>query len=89
MRVEIAYAKPHIQALVTIELPDGATVEDAMHASGILRQFPEVRLSQVSAGIFGRICQPDHVLAPGDRVEIYRPLVADPRTARRQKTQQR
>jgi len=89
MRVEVAYAKQHIQVLVTIELPEGATVEDAIHASGILRQFPEVRLSQISAGIFGRICQLDHVLAPGDRVEIYRPLVADPRTARRQKTQQR
>lgn len=86
MRVEVAYAKPHIQVLVTIELPEGATVEAAIHASGILQQFPEIKLSQISYGIFGRICQLDHGLAAGDRVEIYRPLVADPRTARRQKT---
>ena len=86
MRVEVAYAKPHTQALVTIELPEGANLEAAIHASGILQQFPEIKLSQISAGIFGRLCQLDHGLAAGDRVEIYRPLVADPRTARRQKT---
>lgn len=86
MRVEIAYAKPDNQALITMELPEGATVEVAIHASGILQQFPEIRLSEMSAGIFGRICQLDHRLAAGDRVEIYRPLVADPKSARRQKT---
>ena len=89
MIVEVAYAKPDIQSLVTIELPEGATVEAAIHASGILKQFPEVKLSQISAGIFGRICQVSDKLTPGDRVEIYRPLVADPRTARRQKTSQK
>lgn len=83
MRVEVVYARPEEQALVEIELAAGATVRDAVRASGLVERFPEIDPDEGPFGIFSRACEPDHVLRAGDRVEIYRPLQVDPKEARR------
>ena len=81
MRVEVAYAKPEEQVILNLEMAEGATAEAAIRESGILQSFPEIDLGQNKVGIFGKICKLDHALKPGDRVEIYRPLIADPLAA--------
>lgn len=83
MRVEVAYAKPDEQALLALDMPEGATVEDAIRASGLLQRFPEIDLEHNKVGIFSKLCKLDQTLRPGDRVEIYRPLLTDPKEARR------
>ena len=84
LRVEVVYAKPARQALLEIELPAGATVAEAIDASGIAR-FPRDDLASAETGIWGRIVDRKAVLRDGDRVEIYRPLERDPREARRER----
>ena len=83
MRIEVAYAKPYEQALLSLELAEGATAEAAILASGILQRFPEIDLQKNAVGIFGKLCKLEQPLRAGDRVEIYRPLLADPKEARR------
>ncbi len=83
IRVEVVFAEPRHQALLPVELPAGATVADAISASGIERRFPEHDLAPLPVGIWGRRTGRDQLLSDGDRVEIYRPLAADPREARR------
>ena len=83
MRVEVAYAKPEEQAILVLEVAEGATAEAAIRESGILLRFPEIDLGQNKVGIFGKVCKLDHALRPGDRVEIYRPLIADPKEVRK------
>lgn len=85
IEVEVVYAAVERQVLMKIELPSGSTVRQALQASGMAQQFAELNLSQCAVGIFGKvISHPElHVLAAGDRVEIYRPLLADPKEVRR------
>jgi uncharacterized protein len=83
--IEVAYAKPDQQVIVALEMPEGATVEQAVSASGLLERFPEIDRINLNAGIFGSICKLDQHLKQGDRVEIYRPLLHDPKEARRQR----
>ncbi|SMF95749.1 hypothetical protein SAMN02949497_3123 [Methylomagnum ishizawai] len=83
MKIEVAYAKPDHQLILGLELPAGATAEQAIRASGMLARFPEIDLAVNAVGIFGKTCALDQALKPGDRVEIYRPLPADPKEARR------
>jgi putative ubiquitin-RnfH superfamily antitoxin RatB of RatAB toxin-antitoxin module len=83
MKVEVGYAKPEVQVILPVEVPAGATAEIAIRASGLLSRFLEIDLAAVKIGIFGKPCALDQVLRPGDRVEIYRPLIADPKEARR------
>ncbi|MGY6276934.1 RnfH family protein [Methylomonas sp. MgM2] len=85
MRVEVAYAEPERQAVIAVELPPESTVEQAIQASGILQQFPEIDLTQQQVGIFGALCKLDKPVADGDRVEIYRPLTQSPTQARRER----
>jgi len=80
---EVAYALAQRQEVVRVLLPAGATAGDALRASGLLERFPEIDASAVALGVFGKVVAPDHPLAAGDRVEIYRSLSADPRVARR------
>lgn len=87
MRVEVVYALPAGPDLTQLELPPDATVGDALVASGIAARHPGIDLSQL--GIFGRRVQADARLADGDRVEIYRPLAADPKEARRRRAAKR
>ncbi len=81
--VEVAYATLEHQAVIAVTLPDGSLAEQAIQASGILRDFAEIDLSAQKIGIFGSICKLDRVLADGDRIEIYRPLRQSPMEARR------
>lgn len=81
--VEVAYATPERQTIATVTLPAGGTAEQAIRASGILREFPEIDLSEQEIGIFGSVCKMDKTVVNGDRVEIYRPLARDPMEARR------
>jgi putative ubiquitin-RnfH superfamily antitoxin RatB of RatAB toxin-antitoxin module len=83
--VEVAYATRDVQALVTLKMPAGATVEEAIKASGLLIHFPEIDLTVNPVGIFGKVCPLDQAIKPADRIEIYRPLRHDPKEARRQR----
>ncbi|HEY8036879.1 MAG TPA: RnfH family protein [Methylobacter sp.] len=85
VNVEVAYAKSEQQVIVTLAMEEGATVEAAIKASGLLELFPEIVLSELKAGIFGVACKLDQSVREGDRIEIYRPLIHDPKEARRQR----
>nr|WP_197492526.1 RnfH family protein [Methylomonas methanica] len=87
MAVEVAYAESDRQVLIRVSLVANATVEQAIKASGILREFSEIDLSQLKVGIFGQICNLDKNLSAEDRVEIYRPLKQNPMEARRRRLQ--
>ena len=84
LTVEVVFALPGRQKLVEVSLSQGATVGDAVAASGLSTRFPDNDLSACETGIWGRVVSLDKPLADGDRVEIYRPLEMDPREARRQ-----
>lgn len=83
--VEIAYALPKQQVIIPVSVAEGTTAEAAIVASGILSKFPEIDLTTNKVGIFGKLSKLDAVLRDLDRVEIYRPLIADPKEVRRQR----
>ncbi|MFA7240098.1 MAG: RnfH family protein [Sulfuricellaceae bacterium] len=83
MKVKVFYASTSRHANLTADLPDGATVKDAIERSGILKQFPEIDLGTQKAGIFGKLVKLDAPIEDGDRVEIYRPITCDPKTVKR------
>ena len=83
--VEVAFALPQRQELLTVELPLGATAEDAIVESGIYDRFPGIDLGALAIGVWGRPVEPHKPLRDGDRVELYRDLEIDPREARRQR----
>ncbi|MCI0653477.1 MAG: RnfH family protein [Methylococcaceae bacterium] len=85
IRIEVAHARPERQVVLTIDLKPGATVKTAIECSGILEQFPEIDLARNKVGIFGSVCGLDRIITSGDRVEIYRPLLQDPKDARRRR----
>lgn len=83
IEVEVAYATPERQVIVSLSLPDGSTAAEAVSASCLSRQFAEIDPSSLAVGIFAKPCQLNQCLAQGDRIEIYRPLFNDPKEARR------
>ena len=83
--VEVAYATPEQQMIVALKMPEGATVEQTIKASGLLNRFPEIAWADIKVGIFGSICKLDQSVRQADRVEIYRSLSHDPKEARRQR----
>ena len=87
--VEVAYAKPEQQEIVALKMPEGTTAEQAILASGLLNHFPEIDGADLKVGIFGSVCKLDQPLKKDDRVEIYRPLIHDPKEARRQRAAKR
>ena len=82
MKVSVTYALPERQAWLDVDVPEQATVRDAIEASGILRTFASVDLSTQKVGIFGKAVSLQARLEPGQRVEIYRPITADPKLLR-------
>ena len=82
-RVEVVYATPTRQEIIEVSVRPGATVEQVIGASGMLAKFPEIDLTRQRVGMFGMIAHLQDAVHDGDRVEIYRPLVADPKEARR------
>lgn len=83
--VEVIYALPERQERVQLRLPSGSTLLQAVEASGLLQKFPEIDLAKNKVGIFGKLGRADMVLRDRDRVEIYRPLLADPKEVRRKR----
>lgn len=83
LSVEIVFALPQRQELIEVTLKEGATLADAIEASGLSARFPEEQIDKLPAGVWGRPVGGDHILRDGDRVEIYRPLEIEPREARR------
>ncbi|SMN00566.1 UPF0125 protein yfjF [uncultured Candidatus Thioglobus sp.] len=82
MKIEVAYALEKKQTLLSLEVKDGTTLQQAINASAILDIYPQIDLSKDKTGIFGKIAKLDTVLREKDRVEIYRPLIADPKKIR-------
>jgi uncharacterized protein len=83
LRVEVAYAREHAQALLPVQGAPGLTIREAIERSGVLERFPEIDLAANKVGVFGKVAKLDMALADGDRVEIYPPLIADPKQARK------
>ena len=87
-RIEVAYATPEKQMIVDCEIETGTTARDAVRLSGIDLHFPEIDLEQCDLGVFGKLIPADYELTDGDRIEIYRALIADPKEVRRQRAAQ-
>jgi putative ubiquitin-RnfH superfamily antitoxin RatB of RatAB toxin-antitoxin module len=85
IEVEVVYALRAEQAVVSLRLPAGATVEQALRQSGLLQRYPAITLDTVCVGVFGNRVTLNTRLRPGERVEIYRPLTVDPKDARRRR----
>jgi putative ubiquitin-RnfH superfamily antitoxin RatB of RatAB toxin-antitoxin module len=86
MQIAVAYSDPANQIWLRIEVPEDVNVEQAIIKSGILRQFPDIDLTEQKVGVFGKLVQLDAALRPGDRIEIYRPIIADPKTVPRRRS---
>jgi putative ubiquitin-RnfH superfamily antitoxin RatB of RatAB toxin-antitoxin module len=89
IRVEVAYATPEKQVVVSLEAPVACSVADAIRLSGIQDKFPEMEIDPAAVGIYSRKVSLEQVLRDGDRVEIYRPLQADPKEVRRKRARQK
>lgn len=85
INIEVAYAKPEEQAIIPLKVPENTTLEEAIQMSRICDRFPDIDLANTKVGIFSKISALSTHLKPGDRVEIYRPLIADPKAARKQR----
>lgn len=85
--VEVAYATPRKQSILRVEVPAGCTVAQAIERSGIRQEFPDLQVDADTVGIFSHKVPMEQVVQEGDRVEIYRPLLAEPREARRRRAE--
>lgn len=91
IRVEVAYAEPEKQRLIALDVPEGTSMLEAAQLSGIVEHFPGLQLDGAPMGIFGKAeANPaERALRQGERVEIYRPLIADPKLNRKKRAQQK
>jgi putative ubiquitin-RnfH superfamily antitoxin RatB of RatAB toxin-antitoxin module len=89
VRIQVCYAKPDTQFLRNLVVPAETTLRQAVERSGLLQEHPGVDLSVCRVGIFGKLKEPDTVVREGDRIEIYRPLIADPKEARRKRAEKK
>lgn len=87
INIEVAYALPTKQTIVDIAIKEGTTVEEAIQASNILEQFPDIDLKSTKVGIWSRVVKLRDTLTDGDRIEIYRPLIADPKEIRKRRAE--
>lgn len=83
MQVSIVYAKPERPYWQQLDVPEGSSVADVIECSGILTRFPEIDLAHQKVGIFGKLTKLDTKVNPGDRVEIYHSIIADPKKVQR------
>ncbi len=88
INVEVVYALPNEQVLLKVTLPAGATVAEAVRASGVVEKHPEIDLARNKLGIYGKLTKADAPVRDRDRVEIYRPLIADPKEIRRKRAEE-
>ncbi|MFM0730755.1 RnfH family protein [Paraburkholderia sediminicola] len=87
LSIEVCYALANEQTVIAVELPEGATLQQALDASGIVRRYPQIDLGTQKVGVFGKLKPLDTVLADHDRVEIYRPLLVDPKLSRQRRVE--
>ena len=85
MNIEVCYAMADKQELVRVKLPEGATLHQALEASGLLVKYPQIDIKTNKFGIYNKLSKLDAALRDRDRVEIYRPLIADPKEVRKQR----
>lgn len=85
IRIEVAYALAERQEIIKLKLPEGSTLQQAVEASGLLQKHADIDLAKGKFGIYGKLAKPEAVLRDRDRVEIYRPLIADPKEVRKQR----
>ena len=85
IHIEVAYATPEKQVILSLKVPEGTTLIDAASASGIAEEFDNLDLNASQMGIFGKVVPEDYLLRAGDRIEIYRPLIADPKEVRKER----
>ena len=85
IHVEVVYALPERQEVIGINLPEGSTAGQAIEASGLLAKHPEIDLTRNKIGVYAKLAKVDTTLRDSDRVEIYRPLIADPKEVRKQR----
>jgi putative ubiquitin-RnfH superfamily antitoxin RatB of RatAB toxin-antitoxin module len=83
--VEVAYALPEHQEIIMLEVPPGTTAAEVVAQCDLLRHFPDLVLKGAKLGVFGKAVKDDFQLHAGDRVEIYRPLIADPKEIRKER----
>ncbi len=88
INVEVIYALPSEQLLLKVQVPQGSTVQDAIRQSGLLDRYPDIDLEKNKVGIFGKLSRLDAAVREKDRVEIYRPLIADPKEIRRKRAEE-
>lgn len=86
--IEVVYARADRQTLIRRSVPEGTSVAEAVNLSGIIDKHPEIDLKVNKLGIFGKLTKADVVLRDRDRVEIYRPLIADPKEVRRKRAEE-
>ena len=84
-KISVCYATPDDVFLTTLEVRQGTTIAGAIEASGVLTRFPEIDLARNKVGLFGKLKPKDTIVRDGDRIEIYRPLQADPMESRRRR----
>jgi uncharacterized protein len=85
IKVEVAYATPSLQKIFLVEVEQGSSIETAIDRSGILEIFPEIDLGRQKVGIFSQVKDLSYTVQAGERIEIYRPLIIDPKDARRKR----
>ncbi len=85
IQIEVCYALPSKQEVLQLKLPPGITLKEAVEASGLPVKYPEIDLLKGKFGVWNKLSKPDTVLRDRDRVEIYRPLIADPKEVRKQR----
>lgn len=88
LAIEVVFAQMRHADVVRLKLPEGASLKDAVEASGLLQKHPEIDLDNGKFGVFGKLAKLDTALRAGDRVEIYRPLIADPKEVRRRRAEE-
>lgn len=85
IQIQVVYALTDKQELISLQMPAGSTVQQAVEASGLLVKYPEIDLARNKLGVFAKLAKADTPLRDRDRVEIYRPLIADPKAVRKQR----
>ncbi len=85
MNIGVCYAEADRQLWMRLDVPEDCSVETAIQRSGVLKRFPEIDLKRQKVGIFGKIVKLDSAVKEGDRIEIYRGIIADPKTVKRRR----
>ena len=88
INIEVVYALPHEQMLLEVQATQGVTVAEAIRLSGVMEKYPDIDLGRNKLGVFGKLTRADAVLSDKDRIEIYRPLLADPKEVRRKRAEE-